>query len=160
MTDRKIIAIIVLVFACGALAGYGICSFVSSPHPVTPLQSIHSGNAPQPIGPYSQAIRYGGVVYTSGQIGLDPVTGNLSQTTEEQTVRALENLKAVLAAEGLSFSDVVLVHIYLTDLNDWNTVNTVYGNYFPSTPPARSVVEVKGLPRGAKIEIEMVAQRL
>jgi 2-iminobutanoate/2-iminopropanoate deaminase len=101
----------------------------------------------------------GGFVFTAGQIGLDPVTGNLSETTEGQTVQAMENLNAILMAEGLDFSHVVMVHIYLVDLADWNTVNTVYGRYFESGPPARSVVGVKGLPRDARIEIEMIAQR-
>jgi 2-iminobutanoate/2-iminopropanoate deaminase len=158
MTEIKPIPLLILVFVCGALAGFGIASQVFPAHPVAGLQPLSTPGAPAPVGPYSQAVKYGGFVFTSGQIGLDPVTGNLSPTVEEQAIRAMENLKAVLAEEGLSFSDVVQTHIYLADLNDWNTVNTVYGRYFETQVPARSVVEVKGLPRGAKIEIEMIAQ--
>ena len=155
MADMKEFGILILVFLCGALFGFGIFALISD----NPMAAIHTQNAPEPIGPYSQAVKYGGFVFTSGQIGLDPVTGNLTLTTEEQTIQTMENLKAVLAAEGLDFSDVIQGHIYLTNLSDWEVVNTVYGRYFETEPPARSVVEVKGLPRGAKVEIEMIAQR-
>lgn len=157
MPGTKIIVILILVLLCGILVGFGLSALVSPPP--RPLSIIHTADAPQPIGPYSQAVASDGFVFTSGQIGLDPSTGNLTGTTGNQTVQAMENLRQVLAAGGLDFSDVVQTHIFLTDLGDWETVNGIYAGYFNQTPPARSVVEVKGLPRGAKIEIEMIAQR-
>ncbi len=97
-------------------------------------------------------------MFFSGQIPLDPVTGEMvGKTIEEQAERVMENIAAVLAAAGLDFADVVKSTIYLTDLADFAAVNTVYGKRFASEPPARSTVEVKGLPRGAKVEIEVVA---
>lgn len=118
---------------------------------------ITTDKAPTAIGPYSQAVRAGGFVYCSGQIPLDPVTGELrGGDVREQTEQVMENIAAVLAAAGLVFGDVVKSTIYLTDLADFATVNEVYGRRFPADPPARSTVEVKGLPRGAKVEIEVV----
>ena len=98
-------------------------------------------------------------MFTSGQIGIDPATGNLSATTEEQTVRTMENLHAVLQQSGLGFGDVVQTRIYLTNMSDWTPVNGIYGSYFKEGYPARVTVQVAGLPKGAKIEIEMVAQK-
>jgi 2-iminobutanoate/2-iminopropanoate deaminase len=98
-------------------------------------------------------------VYLSGQIGIDPATGNLTGGIEEQTIRAMENQRAVLAESGLSFSDVVQTRIYLVDLNDFATVNRVYGTFVTSPYPARSTVQVAGLPKGALVEIEMVAEK-
>jgi 2-iminobutanoate/2-iminopropanoate deaminase len=151
--------ILVLVFVCGLLAGcvlYGLLA----PQPVPPVkQIVFTEKAPNPIGPYSQAVRSGDFVFLSGQIGIDPVTGNLSGTAEEQTARAMENLHAVLQESGLGFGDVVQTRIYLTDMNDWTTVNRCYGSYFTDGYPARATVQVSGLPKGAKVEIEMVAQK-
>ena len=110
------------------------------------------------IGPYSQAVRAGGFVFCSGQIPLDPVTGELTgDSISAQTERVMENIGAVLAAAGLTFGDVVKSTIYLADLTDFAAVNEVYGRRFPSDPPARSTVEVKGLPKGAGVEIEVIA---
>jgi 2-iminobutanoate/2-iminopropanoate deaminase len=120
---------------------------------------IASKQAPEPIGPYSQAVRSGGFVYLSGQVGIDPATGNLTGGIEEQTVRAMENQRAVLAASGLTFSDVVQTRIYLVDINDFATVNRVYGTFVTAPYPARSTVQVAGLPKGALVEIEMVAEK-
>lgn len=159
MTDIPEYSILILIFICGALAGFGIYALVAPAHGNPGNQVILTANAPKPVGPYSQAVESGGFVFTSGQVGLDPVTGNLSPTIEGQTVRTMENLQAVLQAEGLGFSDVIQTRIYLTDMGDWNTVNEIYGRYFAGEPPARSIVEVKGLPKGAKIEIEMVARK-
>ena len=120
---------------------------------------IHSAGAPAAVGPYSQAVRSGGFLFTSGQIPLDPATGRLVEgSIEVQTRRVLENLRAVLEAGGTSFSDVVKVTIYLTNLADFATVNGIYASFFPSAPPARSTVQVAALPLGAAIEIDLVAR--
>ncbi len=120
---------------------------------------IATDRAPKAIGPYSQAVKAGGFVFCSGQIPLDPATGELHGTDiREQTERVMENVAAVLAAAGLTFDDVVKSTIFLADLADFATVNEVYGMRFPSSPPARSTVEVQGLPRGARVEIEVIAQ--
>lgn len=115
--------------------------------------------APKPIGPYSQAVRSGDYVFLSGQIGIDPRTGSLAPTVEEQTARAMENLGEVLKAEGLGYSDVVQSRIYLANLPDFATVNGIYGRYFAGEYPARATVAVSALPGGALVEIEMVASR-
>ena len=116
----------------------------------------------KPIGPYSPGVAAGGTVYLSGQIGLDPATGNLVDGgTEAQAKRVMENLGAVLKEAGLGFGDVVKTTIYMTDLAEFAKVNEIYATYFPAggTPPARSTVQVAALPRGARIEIDFVAAR-
>jgi 2-iminobutanoate/2-iminopropanoate deaminase len=113
--------------------------------------------APAPIGPYSQAIRAGELLFTSGQVGLDPVTGVLAEGVEAQTHQALANVEAILAAAGASPADVVKTTIYLADIADFETVNAIYGAVFQDAPPARSTVQVAALPRGARVEIEVVA---
>ena len=119
---------------------------------------IATDKAPRAIGPYSQAVKAGGFVFCSGQIPLDPVTGELTGgNISAQTERVMENIDAVLAAAGLAFGDVVKSTIYLADLTDFAAVNEVYGRRFPLDPPARSTVEVKGLPKGAGVEIEVIA---
>jgi 2-iminobutanoate/2-iminopropanoate deaminase len=120
---------------------------------------VYSRQAPEPIGPYSQGVQSGGFVWLSGQVGIDPATGNLSSGIDEQTIRAMENQKAVLAESGLTFGDVVQTRIYLTSMSDFATVNRIYGTYFTNTFPARSTVQVAGLPKGALVEIEMVAEK-
>ena len=115
--------------------------------------------APRAIGPYSQGIRAGGFLFCSGQIPLDPVTGELHGTEiGEQTERVMENIAALLEAAGLTFADVVKTTIYLADLAHFGVVNEIYGRRFPVDPPARSTVEVSALPKGALVEIEVVAQ--
>jgi len=151
--------ILVLVFACGLLAGCVLYGLIA-PQPAHPAQRVvFTEKAPAPIGPYSQAVRSGDFVFLSGQIGIDPVTGNLSGTTGEQATRAMENLHAVLEGSGLGFEDVVLTRIYLTNMSDWTAVNGIYGSYFTGGYPARATVQVAGLPKGARVEIEMVAQK-
>jgi 2-iminobutanoate/2-iminopropanoate deaminase len=119
---------------------------------------ISTEKAPKAIGPYSQAVKAGGFVFCSGQIPLDPVTGDVrGGDIREQTELVMENIAAVLAAAGLTFGDVVKSTIFLTDLTDFAAVNEVYGGRFSAEPPSRSTVVVKGLPRGAKVEIEVVA---
>lgn len=119
---------------------------------------IHSEKAPKAIGPYSQAIRSGNTVYLSGQIPLDPATGELVPgDVSVQTQQVMSNLEAVLAAAGCTFANVVRCGIFLTDLADFGKVNEIYGRYFPENPPARATVQVAALPRGAKVEIDCIA---
>ncbi|WP_224249117.1 RidA family protein [Hyalangium gracile] len=123
-------------------------------------RAIHSDNAPQAIGPYSQAIQVeaGKMTFLSGQIPLNPKTMEMVQgDAATQAEQVMQNLKAVLAASGLDFSHVVRCTIFLTDLGDFAKVNEVYGRYFPSAPPARATVQVSALPRGAKVEIDAIA---
>lgn len=119
---------------------------------------IATDKAPRAIGPYSQGVKAGGMLFFSGQIPLDPVTGEMvGKEIAAQTERVMENIAALLAAAGLGFSDVVKSTIYLTDLANFAIVNDIYGRRFPADPPARSTVEVKGLPRGGGVEIEVIA---
>jgi 2-iminobutanoate/2-iminopropanoate deaminase len=124
---------------------------------------ISSSDAPGAIGPYSQAVALPAgssrrLVFLSGQIPLDPRTGELVKgTIEEETARVMENLRAVLAAAGAGFQQVVKTTIYLTDLADFARVNQVYGACFPASPPARATVQVAALPRGARVEIDAIA---
>jgi len=119
---------------------------------------ISTSDAPAAIGPYSQAIRAGSTIYCSGQIPLDPKTGQIiSGGIDAQTRRVLDNITALLKAEGLGFGNIVKTTIFLTNLGDFQTVNEVYGSYFKSEPPARSTVQVSALPKGANIEIEVIA---
>lgn len=119
---------------------------------------ICAPNAPAAIGPYSHAISTGNLLYTSGQIALDPATGKLAgDTIEVQTEQVLKNLEAVLAANGMTFADVIKTTVFLTDLADFSVVNGIYATRFPENPPARSCVQVAGLPGGSKIEIELIA---
>ena len=119
---------------------------------------ISTSDAPAAIGPYSQAIRAGSTIYCSGQIPLDPKTGQIiSGGIDAQTRRVLDNIMALLKAEGLGFGNIVKTTIFLTNLGDFQTVNEVYGSYFKSQPPARSTVQVSALPKGANIEIEVIA---
>jgi 2-iminobutanoate/2-iminopropanoate deaminase len=120
----------------------------------TPVATLH---APAALGPYSQAVKAGNLLFLSGQLGLDPQTGQLRDGIEAQTRQALANLSAVLAAGGSSFDRVVKTVIFLADLNDFGTVNALYGEVFSSAPPARSTVQVAALPRNGLVEIEMIA---
>jgi 2-iminobutanoate/2-iminopropanoate deaminase len=128
---------------------------MSTPTPVA------TPDAPKAIGPYSQAVLApagGRLLFLSGQIPLDPRTGELVKgTIEEETRRVMENLKAVLAAGGAGFAQVVKTTIFLTDLADFTKVNEVYGGYLGPVPPARATVQVAALPRGARVEIDAVA---
>ncbi|MBB3277941.1 MULTISPECIES: RidA family protein [Pseudoxanthomonas] len=120
-------------------------------------QIIHTEQAPAAIGPYSQAVRAGNTVYFSGQIPLDPATGNLVEgDIEAQARRAFDNLKAVAEAAGGSLGDVVRLGLYLTDLGEFAKVNAVMQDYFQAPFPARSTIEVAGLPKGAAFEVDAV----
>jgi len=120
------------------------------------MEKIHTSNAPEAIGPYSQAIKVGNMIFTSGQIALTPSGEFLDSDIKTQTKQVCENLKAVLSAAGADIKNVVKTTIFLADINDFGAVNEVYGEYF-SHKPARSTVAVKELPKGAKVEIECIA---
>jgi 2-iminobutanoate/2-iminopropanoate deaminase len=119
---------------------------------------ISTSEAPAAVGPYSQAVRVGSTLYCAGQIPLDPKSGQIvAGSIKEQTRRVLDNVGAVLRAEGLTFDEVAKTTIFLTNLDDFQTVNEIYGSYFKQQPPARSTVQVTALPKGARIEIEVIA---
>jgi 2-iminobutanoate/2-iminopropanoate deaminase len=122
-------------------------------------QAIQTNGAPAALGPYSQGIRSGDLVFCSGQLGIDPTTGQLADGVEAQAERALRNIQSVLDAAGLSFDDVVKTSIFLADVNDFAAVNAVYAKFMAEPPPARSTFGVGGLPKGARIEIEAIARR-
>ena len=121
--------------------------------------AIATTGAPVAIGPYSQAIAMECLVFCSGQLGLDPATGNLVEGVEAQAERSMQNLTAVLAEAGLSMADVVKTTIFLADMGDFAAVNAVYGRFMPDPPPARSTVAVAALPKGGLVEIEAIARR-
>lgn len=120
---------------------------------------VTTDRGPKPIGPYSQAIKANGFVYLSGQVALDPKSGELVGSTDirQQTERVFENMKGILEAAGASLHHVVKATVFLKDMNDFAAMNEVYARYFPSAPPARSTVEVSRLPKDALLEIEVVA---
>ena len=120
-------------------------------------KTIAAPNAPAAVGPYCHAKLAGGTLYTSGQLGLIPATGELAQGVEAQAAQALDNLKAVLEAAGMGLEDVVKTTVFLADMNDFAAINAVYAKYFPGEAPARSCVQVAALPKGGLFEIEAVA---
>jgi 2-iminobutanoate/2-iminopropanoate deaminase len=128
--------------------------------PPSRRESIRTPRAPAAIGPYSQGVLVGNALYCSGQIPLDPETGQLVEgEIEEEAARVLENLGAVLRAAGMDYQHVVRCTVYLTDMGDYAPVNEVYARYFSEAPPAREAIAVAALPRGARIEISCVAVR-
>lgn len=121
-------------------------------------QIVHTDDAPAAVGPYSQAVKIGELVYTAGQIPLDPATGKMVEgDVQAQTDRALQNLQAVLKEAGSSLKNVVKTTVFLQDMGDFAAMNAVYDRYFDKKPPARSAVQVAALPLGAQVEIEAVA---
>ena len=126
--------------------------------PAPQKEVVASKEAPAAVGPYSQAIRAGSMVFLAGQIPIDPKTGQVNQgTIEAQTAQAMENLKAVLAAAGMTLDNIVSTTVYVKDLNDFAKLNTVYGTYFKDRPPARATVQVQRLPKDAAVEISAIA---
>lgn len=124
------------------------------------MQSIKSPDAPDAIGPYSQALSYKDLIFLSGQIPINPKTGNIEATTiEGQTEQVMKNLQAVLSAAGSGLTRALKCTVFLSDLKDFPAFNKTYETFFSETPPARSTVQVSGLPRNAKIEIDMIASR-
>ncbi len=120
-------------------------------------ETINAANAPAAVGPYVHAVKAGNILYTSGQLGLIPATGELPEGVEAQAVQALENLKAVVEAGGMTLADVVKTTVFLADMNDFAKINVIYAQYFVGEAPARSCVQVAALPKGGLIEIEAVA---
>ena len=121
---------------------------------------ILTQDAPEPIGPYSQAVQMGNFLFCSGQVAIDPKTGQVSAgDVKAQAQLVMKNIEAVLKAADLKFENVVKTTIFLTSMNDFASVNEVYGQYFKSQPPARSTVAVAGLPKGVQVEIEVIAHR-
>ena len=144
---KKAIAVLLSLILLLALSGCAESTVVSTP------------DAPEAIGPYSQARVAGGFVYTSGQIGLDPATGSLREGLEAQCEQVFKNLSAVLEAAGSDIGKSVKTTVYITDMNDFAVVNGIYEQYFTEPYPARSCVEVSELPKGALVECEIVAAR-
>lgn len=125
-----------------------------------PKRIILTENAPAPIGPYSQAVALGDLLFLSGQIPLDPKTGALVDGDIERATRQVfENIRAVLAAEGLDFKNVVKTTVFMQDLGLFPRMNAVYATYFPENPPARSTVQAAALPKGVSVEVEVIAHR-
>jgi len=123
-------------------------------------EAVQTAGAPAPIGPYSQAIRSGKTLYCSGQVALDPATGSLvGDDATTQAEQIMKNIGAVLREAGYDYNDVIKTTIFLIDMNDFAAVNTVYGRFFDASKPARSTVAVAGLPRGARVEIEVIARK-
>jgi len=121
-------------------------------------QTVHTHQAPAAIGPYSQAIRAGNLIFCSGQLPISPQTGQLlTGSIAEQTDQVMQNVRAILTAAGASLNDVVKTTIFLADMNDFAAVNETYGKFFQVDPPARSTVQVARLPKDARVEIEVVA---
>lgn len=124
-------------------------------------KKIHcTDKAPAPVGPYSQAVEVDGTIFCSGQVPIDPASGEVfTGAVEKQTEMVMENIKAVLTVADLNFDNIIKCGIFLTDMNDFAKVNEVYAKYFPKDPPARSCVAVAALPKGVDVEIEVIAKR-
>ena len=124
------------------------------------MKALHTDKAPATIGPYSQAIEVNGMVFASGQIPLDPATGNIVEGgIKEQTHQALTNAKAIMEAAGLTLANVVKTTVFMADMNDFAAMNEVYATFFSEPYPARSAVAVKALPKGVLVEVECIAAR-
>jgi len=122
------------------------------------IEYVSTPDAPAAIGPYSQAVKANGFVYTSGQIALDPATGNLVETSfEDQVHRVFKNLEAILRAAGTDFNRVLKATVYVTDLGNFAALNSIYASYFGDHKPARTTVEVPKLPKGGAVEIDLIA---
>jgi len=123
------------------------------------MKIINTTQAPAPIGPYSQAVQCGNILFVSGQIAIDPANGQLiTSSISAQTTRIMQNIEAILLAAGLNFSDIVKTTIFLTSMSDFDEVNKVYGSYFKDNFPARETVAVAGLPKGVNVEISVTAE--
>ena len=120
-------------------------------------ETIAAENAPAAVGPYVHAVKVGDFVFTSGQLGLDPVTGTLPEGVEAQADQAIRNIQAVLAAADLTLADVIKTTVFLADMNDFAAINAIYAKYFTGETPARSCVQAAALPKGGLFEIEVIA---
>lgn len=117
---------------------------------------LNTDKAPKPVGSYSQAIRFKDIIFISGQIGIDPETGDFVNDIEKQTSQVMKNLEGILKSEGLKFENIVKTTIFTVNINYYQTVNKIYSQYFKKNPPARSFIEVSKLPKGVDIEIEAI----
>ena len=134
------------------------CVFLSTHNSIKMKQIINTPNAPAPIGPYSQAVKVGSTLYVSGQVAINPATGELVlDSIPIETKQVMENLKAVLTEGGATFENVVMTTIFLADMGSFAAVNEVYGSYFVSNFPARATVAVKTLPKNVNVEISVIA---
>lgn len=122
-------------------------------------QIIATKDAPAAIGPYSQAIAINGFLFVSGQIPINPATQAMASTIEEQTRQVMENINAIIKEAGYCFNDIVKTTVLLSDINEFNAVNAIYAEYFPEDKPARACFQVAALPKGAKIEVEVIAAK-
>ena len=120
-------------------------------------ETINAKNAPAAVGPYVHAVKAGNTLYTSGQLGLIPETGFLPECVEAQAKQAMENLKAVVEAAGMTMADIVKTTVFLADINDFAAVNAIYASYFTGDAPARSCVQVAQLPKAGLVEVEAIA---
>ena len=119
---------------------------------------VSTHNAPKAIGPYSQAVRQGNLIFTAGQLGIDPTTGNLVVgDVKDETQQALTNIMKILESENCSMNNILKTTVFLRDMNDFTSMNEVYATFFPENPPARSTVQVAALPKNAAVEIEVIA---
>ena len=118
---------------------------------------IHTKKSPEAIGPYNQGIVAGGFLFTSGQLPINPETGEVQISIEDQTKQVLENLKAIIEESGCTMKDVVKCTVYITQMDDFDVVNKIYATYFPENPPARATVEISALAKGALVEIDAIA---
>ena len=123
------------------------------------MEKIHTEKAPAAIGPYSQAVEIGGIVYTSGVIPVDPATGNIPEGSVAQAEQAFTNMKNLLEAAGTSMDKVLKTTVFIKEMNDFGAINEVYAKYFPEPYPARSCVEVARLPKDVMLEIEVIAEK-
>ncbi len=139
------------------MASLGLAGVIASSKGSTSKEAIKTDQAPLPIGPYSQAIKCGNLVFVSGQLGLNRETKSLEATVKDQTAAALTHIKTILEAAGSGMDCVIKTTIFLADMNDFPAVNEVYGTFFDATPPARATVQVAKLPLSASVEIEAVA---
>ena len=121
------------------------------------MKIINTENAPKAVGPYSQAMEHNGMIFCSGQVGIDPKKGQLVKGIEKQTKQAVRNLENVLISAGLSLNNIIKTTIFLADINDYKKVNEIYGSFFNKNKPARSTVQVAALPLNARVEIEAIA---
>lgn len=123
-----------------------------------PKKVIQTENAPKPVGPYSQAVQYGNLLFCSGQISIHPQTNEVVLgSVKDQTELVMKNIEAVLTTAGLGWKNVIKSTIFLTDMKDFPVVNEIYGRYFTENPPARSTIAVAGLPKGVQVEVEIIA---
>ena len=147
---------LIIILGCAAEPSRDAAAPAPAPH-----QAVSAAGAPAAIGPYSQAVQVGDVVYLAGQIGMVPATGEMVEGgIEEQTKQALDNLGAVLKEAGMDYDNVVRATVFLSDINNFQAMNGVYAEYFKSDhPPARSTVQVAAIPRGALVEIDLIAMK-